>query len=198
MHVVHELGAAVQARLRHRVEVADDHVGLQADFEQRVGAAVDADEHRPVLADVRAQRGEVAAVVVPAHHDQRVTSRELRVQRWQRQRLEREARFAPHVLQRVVGEPFQLPADRGARVFHRRFDVGLGEHLGGGDELVVAPDLAVDDPQRVAFLHAIEEVGAGGVEQRDPGLARRGWGRRSGSAPRSTPTRSPPRRPRPR
>ncbi len=59
VHVVHELGAARQAPSRHRVEVADDDVGLEAELEQRVGAAVDADEHRLVLADVRAQRREV-------------------------------------------------------------------------------------------------------------------------------------------
>ena len=35
-----------QRALRHRVEVADDDVGLEADLEQRVGTAVDADEHR--------------------------------------------------------------------------------------------------------------------------------------------------------
>ena len=75
---------------RHRVEVADDDVGLEPDLEQRVGAAVDADQHRLVLADVRPQRREVAAVVVAAHDDQRVPALELGAQRRQLERLERE------------------------------------------------------------------------------------------------------------
>ena len=58
--------------------------GFSPMLEQRVGAAVDADEHRPVLADVRAQRGEVAAVVVAAHDDERVPAGELGVERRQR------------------------------------------------------------------------------------------------------------------
>ena len=78
VHVVDELGAAVERGLRDGVEVTDDHVGLQPDLEERVGAAVDADEHRSVLADVRAQRGEIAAVVVTAHHYERVSTGELR------------------------------------------------------------------------------------------------------------------------
>ena len=75
---------SASAVLGHRVEVADDDVGLEADLEQRVGAAVDTDEHRPVLADVRPQRGEVAAVVVTAHDHERVAALELGVQRRQR------------------------------------------------------------------------------------------------------------------
>ena len=51
--------------------------GFSPMLEQRVGAAVDADEHRPVLADVGPQRGEVALVVVAAHDDERVPALEL-------------------------------------------------------------------------------------------------------------------------
>ena len=74
---------------RHRVEVADDDVGLEPVLEQRVGAAVDADEHRLVLADVRPQRGEVGAVVVAAHDDERVPALELGVERRQRRAARR-------------------------------------------------------------------------------------------------------------
>ena len=75
MHVVHELGAAVHGAVGERVEVAGDDVGLEADLEQRVGAAVDRDQHGMELADVRAQRREVVLVVVPAHDDHRVPAR---------------------------------------------------------------------------------------------------------------------------
>ena len=63
---------------RHGVHVADDHVGLVAGLEQRVGAAVDADEHRPVLPDVGAQRREVLLVVVAPDDDEHVPAVELR------------------------------------------------------------------------------------------------------------------------
>ena len=47
-----DLGAAAQRVVGHRVHVADDEVGLVAGLDQRVGAAVDPDQDRPVLADV--------------------------------------------------------------------------------------------------------------------------------------------------
>ena len=66
-----QLGAAAQRRLRGGVHVADDHVRLEAFLEQRVGAAVDADEHGLEVADVGPQRLDVALVVDAAHDDQR-------------------------------------------------------------------------------------------------------------------------------
>ena len=62
--------SAASASLRG-VHVADDHVRREALLEQRVRAAVDADEHRAHVADVRAQRAQVALVVDAAHDDQR-------------------------------------------------------------------------------------------------------------------------------
>ena len=64
VHVVHVLGADLHRRGRHGVEVAQDDVRGEAHLEQGVGAAVDTDEHRPVLADVGAQDLEVLLVVV--------------------------------------------------------------------------------------------------------------------------------------
>src|SRR6478736_6790492 len=46
VHVVDELRAAVHRAVAERVEVTDDDVGLLLDVEQRVGAAIDRDEHR--------------------------------------------------------------------------------------------------------------------------------------------------------
>ena len=90
VHVVHELGAAAPAPCRDTESKSPMMMsGLKPMLEQRVGAAVDTDEHRLVLADVRAQRGEVAAVVVTAHDDQRVATRELGAQRRQRRAARR-------------------------------------------------------------------------------------------------------------
>ncbi len=62
-----QLGAAAQRRLAGRVHVADDHVGRQARLEQRVGAAVDGDDHRAHVADERPQRAQVALMLDAAH-----------------------------------------------------------------------------------------------------------------------------------
>ena len=72
MHVVDQLRAAVHRVVGERVEVADDDVGLQLHREQRVGAAVDRDQHRLVLAHVGPQRLEIVLVVVAAHDDEHV------------------------------------------------------------------------------------------------------------------------------
>ena len=94
--------------------------GLRPMLEQRVGAAVDADEHRLVLADVRTQRGEVAAVVVAAHDDERVAARRTCVcSGGSVERLEGEPRLLLDVLERVGGEALELGADGGARRLHR-------------------------------------------------------------------------------
>ena len=45
--------------------------------EERVGAAVHPDEHRPDVADVGAERGQVLAVAVPADHDEDGAAREV-------------------------------------------------------------------------------------------------------------------------
>src|SRR6185312_10802367 len=67
-----DLRAAAQHIVGDRVHVADDHVGCVAGLDQRVGAAVHADQHRLELPDVRPQHVEVVLVVVPANHDQHV------------------------------------------------------------------------------------------------------------------------------
>ena len=64
-----DLGAGGQRGVGDRVHVADDQVRLESGVEQRVGAAVDADEHRLELADVVLERLEVLLVVVAADHD---------------------------------------------------------------------------------------------------------------------------------
>ena len=72
-----DLGAAAQGVVGDRVHVADDEVGLVPRLDERVGAAVDADEDRLVLADVVAQGLQVLLVVVAAHDDERVPAVEV-------------------------------------------------------------------------------------------------------------------------
>src|SRR5207244_13518258 len=63
-----ELRARGERLGRDRVEVADDQVGPMTRLEQRVGTAVDGDEHRTHLARVRPQRRQVLAVIEAAYH----------------------------------------------------------------------------------------------------------------------------------
>src|SRR5262249_59120575 len=67
-----QLGAAAQGAVGGRVHVAEDQVGLQPRLEGAVGAAVDGDDQRSHVADVGAQRFQVAAVAVAADDDQDV------------------------------------------------------------------------------------------------------------------------------
>ena len=145
-----QLRAAVQRGVGERVEVADDDVGLEPDLEQRVGAAVDRDQHRLVLADVRPQRLEVVLVVVTAHDDERVPALDLDLEVRQLERLEGELGFLLDVLERVLREAAQLDADVLPRFLHPRVDLVGFEHLPRRDLHAVAPQRAVAELDEIA------------------------------------------------
>ena len=65
-----EFGTARQCGVGDGVHVADDDVGPVTGLEQRIGAAINPDHHRPVLAKVGPKRREVLAVVVAANDDE--------------------------------------------------------------------------------------------------------------------------------
>ena len=140
-----ERGAAAQRTLGHRVEVADDHVGLQAELEQRVGAAVDTDEERSLLAHVAgaAEQVEVLAVVVTPHDDQDVTAAEVEPEVGDVEAAPREqVGFLPDEGDGVLDE-----------LLERGPDVALGLLVGGleAGEGLARPrrdDFAVDAPDR--------------------------------------------------
>ena len=67
-----QLGAAAKRLVARRVHVAEDHVGPEPRLQDRVGAAVDADQHRAHVADVGAERAQVLAVGRAPDDDQRV------------------------------------------------------------------------------------------------------------------------------
>jgi hypothetical protein len=65
-----QLGPAADRGVGRGVEVADHQVGPVAGLEEGIGAAIDADEHGPHLADVGTQRGQVVSVGhAPDHHE---------------------------------------------------------------------------------------------------------------------------------
>src|SRR5699024_8390301 len=67
-----DLGTGGQGGVGHGVHIADDHVRSVAGLDDGVGAAVDADEQRPVFADVGGQHRQVLLVVVAADDDEHV------------------------------------------------------------------------------------------------------------------------------
>ena len=167
-----QLGAAAQRLVAGRVHVAEDHVGLQPRLEHRVGAAVDGDDQRAHVADVGAQRLQVAAVV---------GRRGRRSATWRSRKRgprRREARslpvssspssrtcaivFSANSAQRLV-DPLALLA-RAARASSSTSSTRPREHV-----LAVATHLAAVDRHRVAVAEHLEERRRGRVDQQDPG-----------------------------
>ena len=72
-----DLGATGEGAVRHRVHVADDHVGLEPGLDEGVRTTVDPDEDRTVFADVVAQDLDVLLVVISPDDDEGVSSFEL-------------------------------------------------------------------------------------------------------------------------
>jgi hypothetical protein len=168
--VHHHLGAAAERVVAHRVHVADDHVRLVAGLTQRVGAAVDPDEHRPVVADVGAEGVQVLLVVVAADDDQHVPALDLRRDVGDAHAVQQERALPLHVLHGVGGEGLELGREAGLRLRHGLGDRGAVVHGALGDDIaVVGEEPVAVEPQVCALLAAGEHVLADVVEQRDAG-----------------------------
>ena len=118
-----ELGAAAQRRLGRGVHVADDHVGLEALREQRVGAAVDGEDRGLHVADVGPQRAQVLLVVDAAHDDERRPVAEVRVEARQLDAPGQQLALLEHVLDRVLRERLERVADLAAALVGGGADV---------------------------------------------------------------------------
>ncbi len=75
-----QLRAATQRLVAGGVHVADDHVRREALGAQRVGPAVDGDEHRAHVANVGTQDAQVLLMLDTAHDDERGAVAEARGQ----------------------------------------------------------------------------------------------------------------------
>ena len=162
---MHELGAAMQRDRRERVEVADDDVGRAAVVDQRVGTAVDGDEHGAVLAYVRPERAQIVLVVESAHDHQRVATADLGRKRRQRDRLEAALGLLVDELEGVASERAQLGADAQARLLHPVVDLVRGQQLPRGQLLTVAPERVVAELDHFAVSKGVHHRSADGVEQ---------------------------------
>jgi len=165
-----EFGAAAQRRVGHRVHVPDDQVGRVAVLEQRVGAAVHPDEHRPVLADIGLERAQVLAVVVAADDDQHVLPVEVGADVGHPDAVEEQVALAAQVLHRVRREGLELGGQPGARGLHGDRD-SRGVLLDAlGDELLAAEQGPAVDADVLALAELAEDVLPDGVDERDPGV----------------------------
>ena len=176
---VHEqLGAGTERRVGDGVEVADDHVRLHAHLEERVGAAVDGEEHRLEVADVGPHDPEVALVARPARHDDRVPVAEPRLQRRELDPVREQLPLVAQVAERVVGERLERLGDPALLVGERDGERRLGELDPFREPGPVAPQLAAAHGQRLALGDLLEQVGPRGVDEADAarGRARAGPG----------------------
>ena len=118
-----------------RVHVADDHVRAQSLLEQRLGAAVDRDQHRAHVADERPQRAQVALVTHAAHDHERRAVAKVGGEARQLDPAGEQLALLAHVLDRVVREALQrlpdlAPAGLGLRPHAREVEhlAARGEH----------------------------------------------------------------------
>ena len=123
-----KLRAAAQRLVGHGVHVTDDHVRLVAGLEQRVGAAVDADQDRLEVADVRPDHAQVALVAGPTRDDQRMPVAEARLQRRELDPLGEQLPFLAQVAHRVLGERLERFGDTTSLFGERPFELRLLEH----------------------------------------------------------------------
>jgi hypothetical protein len=171
------VGIGVNDQLRPRpqglvaggVHVAEDDVRLPTLLEQRVGAAVDADQHGIDVADVSAQRLQVTPVGGAADDDQNVAIAEAGARGGELDAASEQLALLPQMGNRVLGERRQRLVDLSPLLLQALGQlVGL-EHPSHRDLVAAAQQPPPVDHQRVPVAQTIEEGSAGSVEQAYPG-----------------------------
>ena len=156
-----------QRLVRDRVHVADDDVRLAADLEQRVGAAVDGDEHGLEVADVALDDPQVALHSGTARHDERVPVAEARAQRRELHRAGEHAALLAQVPHRVLGELLERLRHAPALIGERARQLVDAERASRRDAVAVPEDAAAAHRDELALAHRVEQLGAGDVDQLD-------------------------------
>ena len=167
VRVDEDLGAGAQRAVRDRVHVADDHVGLEPGLEQRVGAAVDRDQHGLEVADVRADDPQVALVPGPARDDERVPVAEARLERREVDALREQAPLVAQVAHRVLGERLERLGHAALLRDQRAVELACLQHAPRREARAVAEDAAAAHGELLAVATPVEQLGAGRVDQPD-------------------------------
>ena len=142
---------------------------MQALLERPVGAAVDGDDQRAHVADVGAQRLEVAAVAVAADDDQHVAVAEARPGRRELDGAGQQIGLAAHVGDRVLGELGERLVDPLALLVELALELDRAEHPAAQDRLAAGADRAALDPQPLAVAEQLERVALLDVDEHHPG-----------------------------
>ena len=165
-----QLGAAGEGLGGDRVHVADDDVGPQADVEEGVRSAVDADEHRPEVGDVAAaQRCEVGLVAIAPDDDEDVPPVEVGVNLGQADRLDEVLALVTQVLDGVLGETLERGSDLALRGIQALLDGLHADEFALGHDVAANEDPAVVDLEHVPVADDVEKVRDHRVDQRDTG-----------------------------
>ena len=151
------------------VEVADDQVGGQPDLAERVGAAVDGDQHRAEVADVGPHHAQVRLVSRAARDDERVPVADPGAQRGKLDPGGERAGLLLQVAQRVLRERAERLGDAALLVDERLLERRGVEHGALGDERPVPPDAPAVEAHELAVGEEVEQRCAGGVDEPDPG-----------------------------
>ncbi len=165
-----QLGPAGERLVGGGVHVAEDQVGLQARFQHPVGATVDGDDQRPHVADVGAQRLQVAPVAVAADDDQHVAVAEDRFGRREVDAAGQQVGLFAHVGDGVLGELGQRLVDPLALFLQLQLQLGFAEdaaaqHLLGRRSAPCRRRCVTRSPS----FSSSKGVRPGDVDQPDPG-----------------------------
>ena len=165
---VHDhLGAAVRAESDTESMSPTIMSGLYPASMHRVGSAVDADQHRAVLADVGTQRFQVLPVVVAAHDDEDVLVVHVGRTSGTPTPSSSRSRSRLHVLHGVRHEGLELLGQPGAGLLHG------GQHVGRSSSLPAASGVSPRSStfpsmrSRSPSLGQPHHLGADLVDQRD-------------------------------
>ena len=147
---------------------------MVAGLEDGVRAAVDADEEGPVLADVRAQRLQVLAVVVPTDHDERVPALDPGPDGRDPDPVEEQLALLADELHRVRREGLDLNREARTGLVHLDLDRFGVEQVTRRDPRVTMPEPIPVQPQWVTVME-LHDGGPNGVEQRHACLVEDRW-----------------------
>jgi hypothetical protein len=168
-----ELGAAPQRLVGDGVHVADDEIRRVAGVAQGVGAAVDADEHRPEVPHVGPDDREVALVAGTAGDDERVAVAEASPEERSLDALGEHPALLLQIAHRVLGEALERLGDPSALGRERARELVGPKAPAGRQARTVAEDVRAADDERLALADLVEEVRPRGVDQADAALDER-------------------------
>ena len=165
-----QLGPRAKRLVGGGVHVAEHDVGLQADFEDRVGAAVHADEHRTHVAYVGPKRAQVLAIGGPPYDDQRVTLAEAGAHRGQLDLPNQELPLLAEPGHGVLGECRERVVDALSLRLEPLSELVGGQLAPCGEHGPVAADLPAGDHHHLTVPKLLEQRRGWSVDQSDSGL----------------------------